>query len=516
MRLSNSPGSTIILSEAKNPSDPSLSPRGFFAGTQTDKQLNLLKRWSRGRRTGATSGRFTGIFAALLLSGCGTTPAPAPAPPPDVTSAQITGRSLQDPGLRRFLVSNLGHEPAIWDFEALSWVAFYYHPSLAVARAQWVTARTVESSAGVRPNPTLSLAPGYNSTREAGISPWFPAVNFDFLLQGKRKVDLQRAAAAADAEAARLGVYAAVWQVRKDLRAALIDAATATHREALLRAQATAQARLAALLEQRRAAGAIAAADVLVARTAWVRAESAAADALNQSTHARPRIAAALGLPLAGLEGIALAPPTAAATRSSAELATARAHSLQTRADILAALAKYQSAQAAVELAVAKQQPDFHLGPGYQWDQGANKWSLALTFELPIFHHNEAPVAEAVARRAEAAAQFEVVQAQALAAMEAAVAAEKAAALQLTHARRLRGEVEKQNGLVRRRFDLGGADQVELQSAQLDLAATDSLIADAEATAVQAAGQLEDALQVPFTDLALLAKTPTDSSHPTP
>ena len=456
------------------------------------------------------------MMAALLFGGCATIQAPAPGTPPDATAAQMTARSLQNPGLRRFLATNLGHEPVTWDFEALSWVAFYYHPSLAVARAQWATARAVESSSGVRPNPTVSLVPGYNSTREAGISPWFPAVNFDFLLQNTHKVDLQRAAAAAEAEAARLGIHTAVWQVRKDLRTALLDAAIGSRRESLLRTQAAGQARVLALLEQRRAAGTIAPTEVSLARTTLLRAEAAAADALSQATNARARIAAALGLPLTALEGIAFAAPSAGTARSNAELDVARQHSLQTRADVLAALAKYQAAQAAVELAVAKQQPDFHLGPGYQWDQGANKWSLALTFELPIFHHNEAPVAEAVARRAEAAAQFEVVQAQALAAMDSAVTAARAAAAQLEHARQLRAEVEKQNTVARRRFELGGADQVEVQSAQFDLATTDSLIADAEAAAASAAGQLEDALQVPFTDLALLARNHADSSHPSP
>ena len=478
------------------------------------------RRWLptslRRSETGATSVSLAGILAALFLGGCATTQTSAPASPPDATAAQLTARSLQDPGLRRFLAANLGHEPATWNLETLSWVAFYYHPSLAVARAQWATARAVATSAGVRPNPTIALAPGYNTTREAGISPWFPAVNFDFLLQSTRKVDLQRAAADADAEAARLGIYTAVWQVRKDLRAALLDATAASRREALLRTQASGQARLLALLEQRRAAGAIAPTEVSLARTALLRAEAAAADALSQSANARARIAAALGLPLEALDGISFAAPAAGTVRASAELATARQHSLQTRADVLAALAKYQAAQAAVELAVAKQQPDFHLGPGYQWDQGANKWSLALTFELPIFHHNEAPVAEAIARRAEAAAQFEATQAQALAAIDSALAAVKAAAAQLGHAQKLRAEIEKQNAVARRRFELGGADQVEVQSAQLDLATTDSLLADAETAAAQAAGQLEDALQVPFTDLALLAKGNTDSSHPTP
>ena len=83
---------------------------------------------------------------------------------PEKTAAALAARSLNDDGLRRFLAQNLGHEPdpwplALWNFEMLSWVAFYYQPSLEVARAQWSVARAAVQTAAARPNPTLSLTP---------------------------------------------------------------------------------------------------------------------------------------------------------------------------------------------------------------------------------------------------------------------------------------------------------------------------------------------------------------------
>jgi outer membrane protein TolC len=248
-------------------------------------------------------------------------------------------------------------------------------------------------------------------------------------------------------------------------------------------------------------------------RTAALRAEAAAADAANQAAAVRARVAAALGLPLAALERVAL-PATSSPVRLSSEaIATARRESLQSRADILAALAKYQSAQSALELEVARRVPDFHLGPGYQWDQGSNKWTLGITFELPIFHRNEALIAETTARRAESAAQFTGVQAQAIAAIDAAVAAQGAAATQLARARQLRVEVEKQSAAMQQRLELGGADQVEKQTAQLDLATVDAAVIDAENAAAVAAGQLEDALQLPFPHLATLAQATSANSR---
>jgi cobalt-zinc-cadmium efflux system outer membrane protein len=240
-----------------------------------------------------------------------------------------------------------------------------------------------------------------------------------------------------------------------------------------------------------------------------LRAESALADGTSQALNARAHVSAALGVPLSALDGVKLPAVPSAPLLSTEAIAAARRESLRGRSDILAALAKYQSAHSALELEVAKQIPDFHLGPGYQYDQGPNKWTLAISFELPVFHRNEAPIAEAVARRSEAAAQFTLVQSQAIAAIDAAVAAQTAAAAQLERARQLRDEIKKQSSRVAERLRFGGADQVEVETANLDLATVESTISDAENAAALAAGQLEDALQLPFPHLAALA-----SAHP--
>lgn len=456
-------------------------------------------------------------LAALAWSACSTNPPPALSVSPESGATAIAARSLDDAGLGRFLADNVGRKPsAPWDFEALSWVAFYYHPSLGLARAQWATTRAAQQSAGVRPNPTVSLVPGYNPNHDAGISPWFPAISFDFLLQNSGKRARQQDIARADAEAARLAVLSTVWQVRSELRAALTNAAIAARREASLRAQADVQRELLALLEKRLATGALSAVEVSGARLALMRAEAAAVEVASLQLTARARIATALGLPLAALEGIRLPPPPTVTQLSGETLAAARRQSLQSRADVLGSLAKIQSAESALALEAAKQQPDFHLGPGYQWDQGANKWSVALTFELPLFHRNEGPIAEATARRAEAAAHFIAVQSQAVAAIDTAVAAQAAAAVRLEHANRVRAEVGRQSALAQERLKLGAADQIDLQTSRLDLVTAEAAVADAEAAAALAAGQLEDALQVPFPNLLVLADAARAQLTPTP
>lgn len=429
------------------------------------------------------------------------------------SAAAFAARSLSDPGLRRFLRENLGHEVTDqWDFEALSWAAFYFHPSLEVARAQWASARSAESVARQRPNPTLTLTPGYNFTRETGLSPWMPAINLDFLVSTAEKREKQSRAARYDAEAARLGVFTAAWQVRADLRRALADAVVLSRREVQLRAQADAQRALLSLLQQRFDAGGITATEVSVTRTAMLRAESTVADAHAHALTARTRVATAIGVPTTALESVALPMPVPAAVYSREALAAARGEALRSRPDILIALAKYHAAHATLELEMAKRAPDFHLGPGYQWDQGSNKWTLGLGFELPVFHRNDAAVRAATAHRAEAAAQFNLTQTQAIAAIEQALAAGEAAQFQSQNAQQLREEVRRQLARVQQRFDLGAADQVEMQTARIDLAAAETAVLEAESARAVAMGQLEDALQRPLPRIEALAR-PVTASH---
>ena len=79
-----------------------------------------------------------------------------------------------------------------------------------------------------------------------------------------------------------------------------------------------------------------------------------------------------------------------------------RRQALLNRADVRGALAEYAASQSALQLEIANQYPDLHLGPGYAWNTGNagdNEWELGLTVTLPVLNHNQGPVAEAEAKR---------------------------------------------------------------------------------------------------------------------
>ena len=68
---------------------------------------------------------------------------------PAETAAALEARSLDAPGLKVFFQANLHSDPVAWNFEALTLAALYWHPSLDVARAEWVSTRSGEATAAI-------------------------------------------------------------------------------------------------------------------------------------------------------------------------------------------------------------------------------------------------------------------------------------------------------------------------------------------------------------------------------
>src|ERR1035441_3520303 len=188
------------------------------------------------------------IIALVLVAGCARFQ-PQPLSPAD-TAAGLEGRSLDNPGLKAFLEKNLNRElstwpAAKWDFEMLTLAAFYYNPSLDVARAGWAEARAGIVTAGARPNPTVGFSPQY--VLNPGPDPaWVHTLNLDWPIETAGKRGARAAQARHLSESARLDITATAWQVRSQLRGSVIDFTSAMRREALLRKQLEAQEEIVA------------------------------------------------------------------------------------------------------------------------------------------------------------------------------------------------------------------------------------------------------------------------------
>ncbi len=449
------------------------------------------------------------VFAAL--AGCAHFQA-QPLQPAE-SAAALESRSLDAPGLKSFLQANLPADHAGWDYEALTLAALYWHPSLDVARAEWAYTRAGELSAAAHPNPTIGAGPEYNFNAASGLTPWIGNLNLDWPIETAGKHGKRVARAQRFSNAARLRLAIAAWQVRSQLRTALLDHAASRRRAELLLTQVSVQEKILNRIESKIRAGAATRLEASPARIALAKARVESGAAQAAAAEGLARIAEAIGIPAAALAHIAIEFPLQVPDSAELTSAAARQAALLGRADVLAALADYDAAEATLRLEVAKQYPDVHLGTGYQYDQGENKWSIGLSSEIPLFNRNQGPIAEAVAKRTELAARFTAVQARAIAEIDRAISAWRSAQEQLSRLAPLETALRQQAEVITARARAGAAEPLEVLTAESELAANQLVIFDARLRALQALGQLEDAVQRPFTALQTIEHGRTDD-HP--
>jgi outer membrane protein TolC len=433
------------------------------------------------------------ILGATLLSGCATYHSQPISP--EKTADAFDARSLGNAGLKTFLETN--HVAVgIWNLNALTLVAFYYQPALAEARAQFATMQAAEITAGGRPNPTVGFSPTYDTTT---TPPWILGLTWDIPIETAGKRGKRIAQAEHISEAAKWNFISAAWQTRSHVRAAMLNLYVAHETETLLARQESAQSNVVRLLEGQLAVGAISDFEVTQARVALETTQLSRQDAIGQLNQARVQLAGALGLPLRALAGIDFS--FDGLNQFPKELAAPeiRRDAILNRADVRGALAEYAASQSELQLEIAKQYPDVHLNPGYELDQTDNKWSLGLTLDLPVLNQNQGPIAEAKAKRAEAAAHFLTVQTTAISEIDSALAAYDAALNKSATAKHLSDDLQKQLKSIRAQAQAGEIDALTLANAEAEYTTGAQNQLDALVKAQTALGQLEDAVQSPLT-----------------
>ncbi len=443
------------------------------------------------------------LVGSLILAPACVHYAPKPLLPED-TADQYESRTLAGAGLRRFLDT---YRPELakewprrtWHADDLTLAAFYYHPSLDVARAEWERAKAGITSAGGRPNPVVGAGLGYNFSA-VGVTPWLPFGSLDMTIETAGKRGHRIAEAKHLSESSMFAIAATAWQVRSQLRDSMVDCAAAAGREDLLSRQISLQGAIVVALEHRRDAGAISNAEVMSSRLLVGKLQLELNDVQSRRAEGRAHLAAAIGVPVRALDDIEvsfdLAPPPIEAESLTSEEARRRA--LLGRSDVLAVLAEYAASQSALQLEIAKQYPDIHLGPGYEFDDGEHKWRLGLTIELPVLNRNRGPIAEAEARRAVAAARFMELQAEVISEIDRALAVYRVAQRTLAGAASVLETQRNRLASVQAQSSIGAADGLDVLGAQIELAMSERIVLESQAKLQQAIGALENAIQRPL------------------
>ena len=439
---------------------------------------------------------------AACVSGCALqTYHAAPVSAPAI-AAQLEGRSLDDAGLRAWMRQAAGFDApswplATWDLNTLTLAAYYFNPQMDVARANAAVAAAAIQTAAMKPNPSVSIGPGYESAPE---SPYLLAFDFSLPIETAGKRGYRIAAATHLSEASRIQIAATAWTVRSRVRAALVNLVFASDTVTLLHSQQAAQSHSVDLLQARLRAGEIALPEVTTARIDLANVRQAVRTAEGQEQSARAAVAAAVGVPLSGLAGKTLAwrgldaPPSP----STLPAQSIRADAVSNRLDVQSALANYEAAQSRLQLAIARQYPDINLGPGYAFEEGAHLISLQLGAVLPLRNRNQGPIAEAEAQRKAAGAQLLATQSSVIAQTDAALAGYNAAFAVLEEARHSLAEVEAQHHTTTTWFQQGETGRLATVSTDVQLAVAKRAQLDAVHQAQLALGALEDALERPL------------------
>jgi outer membrane protein TolC len=325
---------------------------------------------------------------------------------------------------------------------------------------------------------------------------------------GKRGYRMQ-AARSLD-QATRFDLADSAWTVRSAVRAALLNYIVASQTLELFRSEENVRQDQVNILERIFFAGEITRQNVDLARIEFSKSHLAISASEGQVAEARAALAAAIGIPVAGLRGVQFSWPSVDNPRSAESLSPeeVQREAVVNRLDIRRALAQYAAAEAGLQLEIAKQYPDINIGPGYTYEETHSFFTVAASSTIPLFNRNQGPIAEAEARRKEAAAAFIERQAQVIARSERALAVYTAALKELSEAESLRKLQENQMQITQQAIRSGTDIRLNLDSVEIQVGLLARARLDALARAQKALGDLEDAVQKPLNPAGVFNITP--------
>lgn len=454
------------------------------------------------------------IFAVFSLAGCSVQRYHATAFAPTETASRLQSRNLADTGLQSFIEKNLGHPmspwpPKTWDLQKLSLAGLYFNPALESARARLLTTEAAITTAGAHPNPTVSIAPGIPT-------PYLLTLDFALPIEtaGKRGYRIQ--AAKSLNRAAQMDVADSAWSVRNGVRTALLNYLLGARNLDLYRSEVQVREDQLAILEKVFSAGEISRIELDLPQMELSKTRVLIVATQGQVADAKAVLAAAIGIPVAGLQDtqFSWAEIDALPNIQSLSKIEIQRDAVINRLDIRRALEQYTAAEANLQLEISKQYPDINIGPGYTFEETHSFLTFGLSSTIPLRNRNQGPIAEAEARRKEAASAVLEKQAQAIAKTDRAFAAYKAALEEIAHVEPLRTLQNTQMETAQQAIRAGTSTQLSLGSLQIQGSLLERGRLDALARAQRALGDLEDTIQRPIGPGENLIAAPVSATSP--
>ncbi|MCI2810952.1 TolC family protein [Eoetvoesiella caeni] len=442
------------------------------------------------------------MLACVVLTGC------ASYQPQPITPTQLAKnfeqRTLADDALRAYLARQVGHPIKPWPLprwnrEMLTLAAYYYSPALDIARAQWGTSKAGIEVAGAIPNPVLQLPFQYSTVNPGPGRPYTTGLGLDIPIETAHKRGYRIDQASHLSEAARVNIRHEAWKIHSQVRDALLNLFAARKQIVLLTQKVAMQQQILDMMKKREAVGQTAEPDINLIVLVLTQTQADLTTAKSASQDARARLASVMGLPIGPLESVQLNLDEFERTGAAPPPAQARRAAIFNRADLLGSLAKYEAAEGALQLEIAKQYPNIHIGLGYTYDTGTNKIGFGLAgITLPVFDRNKGGIAQAEAKRTEAAANTAALQDKIINDLDHALAHYRTSLNTLRLSAVRLSTAQKQLMSQAASFDSGMIDRPALAQAKADYQTIAIAHLNDVVAAQQAAGALEDAMQRPL------------------
>ncbi len=456
------------------------------------------------------------VLALALTTGCARPAAKRPTPQP--TFANLGLHSLTDPGLKDFMERRLHQSLAQWplrqwDYWHLTLAAWYFDPRLKEARDQWQRAKTELAAAHeganatqARPSPAAEWLPPALSIRSPSLVIIQPPAAFSLppggaiQFQGKLgvKVTPRLAQAELAAESARCRMDEVAWEIRAEVRRSLVAYSTIVESEGLLgQVKKLYAKRLNSDKSppEENPASKLARAQLRVqlalARLELVRTKL-------QETDARFRLARALALPPGGLLDVRIEYNLSRRTGGQWHAEDLRRRALQSRADMVQALARYRAAETGLRIAVLGRHRLAAMPTTYAWDQQRNRWVVSLKPPLPEKVLRGRAVERAEAKRVAAAARLLSLQTDIIDEVNRSVQEYRLAVQQLDATDDLIVAVLRQYAIAGRQVGAGAGDAPDPLLAGMRLVSLGVSKLGAQVQLQNALGSLDDSVQLPL------------------
>lgn len=442
------------------------------------------------------------IFTLIFLNACSLQEYQPKPLSPEQSQAAFHKRSLKAPDLKAFLaLQNVAvpQQDAAWSLNSLVNTALFFHPDLALARAQYQTSQLAIKQGKLKKLPTVNTQIARSNRENGDIDPFAFSLSIDLPVQTNNKQAIRVAGLTHISDRAKLDIAQTAWQIRHRV----IKATLALHHQAqsieLAKTAVKLNQAMSQILQKRFDYGEASKLQLHQAMLALHTQQNKLTTLEQNNPPLKAILAKQLGVPFAEVASLSL-DYNAFTDEHSATLTTQqnRTEALINRIDIRQAILSYAIAENQLRLAVAKQIPDLSLSPGYAFEFGDNVWSLGFNSLLAILQKNKVGIEKAMQLREVEVAKFAVIQTQVISDAQIASATLKAA----RHRKLIQAQALKAANIqlkrTQKQFDAGQINRLDLTIAKVGLLNAEQNLLNSTQAADRAALALENQMQLPI------------------